>query len=250
MRALILAAGNGMRMGQRTPKALISFAGRSLLEWQLKVVRNYATEIGVVVQSNQTAFESYRLVTFRHVRSLSTNMVDSLFCAKSWLDGSEDLLVSYSDIIYHAEVISQLVSHQPDIMTIPVNLNWKELWLARFSDPLSDAESLKLDHNGRVIHIGQHVDTYDDIDAQYMGLIYLPAQTQAEFTNLWLQLGRVRTDISMTEYLNLLIRSGSAISTSKTEGGWLEFDNVTDVHLYQSMLEDATLDRFIDMRRI
>ena len=48
MRAIILAAGRGSRMGDLTeeyPKCLTQFAGRTLLEWQLSAMSN--TRLGV-----------------------------------------------------------------------------------------------------------------------------------------------------------------------------------------------------------
>ena len=56
-------------------------------------------------------------------------------------------------------------------ITISYDRNWKNLWKKRFSDPLVDAETFKIDRNKKILEIGKKTNKYIDIQGQYMGLI-------------------------------------------------------------------------------
>ena len=89
MKAIVLAAGRGSRMGQLTqyaPKCLTILAGKPLIEWQIQALREAGiTEIGVV-RGYMAAKISYPgVATFENPRWAETNMVMSLVCASEWL---------------------------------------------------------------------------------------------------------------------------------------------------------------------
>lgn len=250
MRALILAAGDGRRSGLEVPKPLFSFAGRTLLDWQLTSLRATVDEVGIIIQAQQTLFDEYDLVKFREAWSPDTNMVASLFCARPWLDGSSDLLVVYGDILYQSEIVRDLVRNEPGNLLLPVNTSWRDLWETRFPNPLADAESLKVDPRGVVTEIGGRPQSYSDIDAQYMGIVFIPASLQTPFSNDWADYSVEHSNASMTEYLAALLNRGYAIKARPTRGGWIEFDTAEDIDLYEAMRTKGTLTRFIDLERI
>ena len=99
-----------------------------------------------------------------------TNMVYTLFCAESEMD--DDLIISYSDIIYNKEVLKQLIRNKHDIV-VTVDKDWFELWKIRMDDPLIDAETMKLDSDKNIIELGKRANNYNEINGQYIGLIKL-----------------------------------------------------------------------------
>ena len=98
-------------------------------------------------------------------------MVYSMICAKEWF--SNDVVVSYSDIIYPYKVVKKLISLEDDFVIV-ADLKWKELWKKRFENPFEDAETLKM-HNNYLIEIGK-TNPYQDIDAQFIGLFKVSAK--------------------------------------------------------------------------
>src|SRR5438045_673554 len=85
MRAVILAAGRGSRMGpltDATPKCLLPLGGRPLLEWQVAALRGAGIDtVGIVRGYNAHLFDGRALTTFENPRWAETNMVASLACA-------------------------------------------------------------------------------------------------------------------------------------------------------------------------
>ncbi len=111
MRAIILAAGRGSRMGRlcaHQPKCLTILAGKSLLDWQLAALRAAGIQDLAVVRGYRLEkLTAPGLKYFDNRRWKETNMVSSLACADKWLS-EETCIVSYADIVYHADIIKNL----------------------------------------------------------------------------------------------------------------------------------------------
>ena len=237
MKAVILAAGRGSRMGGLTgerPKCLTPLAGRPLLDWQIDSLRAAGAEsIAVVKGYLADTFSRPGLHEFVNPRWSESNMVVSLSIADPWLS-SGTCLVSYSDIVYRDEIPARLAGAEGDI-TITYDLDWLSLWRDRFEDPLSDAETFVTDDAGRLLEIGKRASSVDDIRGQYMGLLrftptgwgqvrsYLDRQTPAD-----------RDRMDMTSLLARLLAEGVRIDTVAVRGGWYEVDTAKDLDLYES----------------
>ena len=180
MRALILAAGRGSRLGALTddrPKCLTELLGRPLLEWQIEALR----EAGA---SSVVAVGGYRVDSLRgrvdrvleNARWADTNMVASLQCAAPLLR-SGPVIVSYSDIVYHPSSVRALAAADGEI-AITYDRDWASLWSDRFEDPLGDAETFVV-RDGHVAEIGERAARMEEIEGQYMGLLrFTPAGWQ------------------------------------------------------------------------
>ena len=111
MKAIILAAGRGSRMGNLTqylPKCRTRIFGKELIEWQFNALNHLKIEeIGVVVGYLKETFH-YKLRYFDNQNWFKTNMVSSLISSHAWLE-ENDCIISYSDIIYSKKIIDQLV---------------------------------------------------------------------------------------------------------------------------------------------
>ena len=108
------------------------------------------------------------LYEFYNSRWSETNMVTSLFCAHKWLEKYE-CIVSYSDIFYKKTAIELLINSKSDL-AITYDPNWKELWMKRFVNPLTDAETFKINKNF-LSEIGGVPKNMREIEGQYMGLL-------------------------------------------------------------------------------
>jgi choline kinase len=244
MRALILAAGRGSRMGpflDDRPKCLIELQSRPLLERQIAALqRGGADEIGVVRGYRAEMIDYPGFFYFTNERWAETNMVMSLATAVSWLRAAP-VIVSYADIFYCSELVRGLAA-APGQLVITYDRAWKTLWTRRFDDPLADAETFRIDAAGRLLEIGGKTTRMENIEGQYMGLLkFTPPAWQAVETLLNELDAASRDRLDMTGLLRRLLRQKVAIDTFGTDGQWGEIDNPKDVTLYEQMVRDSEL---------
>jgi len=237
LRAIILAAGRGTRMGGLTdaiPKCLVKLGGRALLEWQLAALRDArVTRIAIVTGWPAVQLENRGAETFHNPRWAETNMVMSLACAREWLE-ADTCIVSYSDIFYPSSAVRALLTSPGDI-SMTYDPNWLALWSRRFPDPLADAESFEIDSDGRVTDIGRRVDDVGKIKGQYMGLLKFTPQGWTRADKLIAALPeRDRNKLDMTTLLQRLIAAGESVKATPISGPWGEVDSESDLALYSN----------------
>ncbi len=238
-RAVILAAGRGSRMREATadrPKCLVPLAGRPLLEWQIRALRGGGMEAVALVTGylgGQLADRADRC--FENPRWQETNMVQSLVCAGEWLQAAP-CLVSYADIVYNAGTVRKLAAAEGDLV-ITFDPHWRELWEARFEDPLADAETFRRDAGGRLVEIGGRARSLEEIQGQYMGLLkFTPAGWRGVCDYLAVLSREQQDRLDMTALLAGLLRSGFPIDTVPVEDRWLEVDSEQDLELYEQQI--------------
>jgi choline kinase len=237
MKAIILAAGRGSRMKSLTyerPKCLVELRGKPLLERQLTALREAGIEdIGIVTGYKREALTSYDLVEFYNPRWDETNMVSSLVCAHEWLQ-EEACIVSYSDIFYESSGVALLMECNADI-AITYDPNWLDLWKGRFEDPLSDAETFKLNKNGSLNEIGQEPKSINEIKGQYMGLLQFNPAGWDELCRIRAMLDKTEQDgLHMTWLLQKIVKENrTPIIAIPYMKEWGEVDSEDDLFFYR-----------------
>jgi L-glutamine-phosphate cytidylyltransferase len=245
MRAVILAAGRGSRMGplgDERPKCLVELEGKSLLDRQLAALRRGGVEeIAIVRGYRAETLNVPGLSYFENERWAQTNMVMSLAAAAEWLR-SGPVIVSYADIFYRGELVRALAD-TAGALVISYDRAWRQLWTRRFADPLSDAETFRIDSGGNLLEIGGKTTRIEDIEGQYMGLLkFTPAAWSAVEALLAPLDPPIRDRLDMTGLLRRLLAAKTIpITTLGTEGQWGEIDNPGDVVLYQSLIREGEL---------
>ena len=242
MRAILLAAGRGSRMGSLTreqPKCLTPLDGRPLVEWQLQALRGGgAGDIAVVTGYMGHLLDGYGLRRFENPRWAETQMVRSLACAAEWLREGP-CLVSYSDIVYEPAVVRTLAA-APGELAISYHTGWLDIWKARFDDPLSDAETFRVADDGRLLEIGRRATHLGDIQGQYMGLLRFTPRAWADVEALLASLEPAVADkVDMTSLLGRLLAAGVRIDATPVSGEWWEVDNEHDLRVYEARLAAA-----------
>src|ERR1700691_828451 len=245
MRAVILAAGRGSRMGHLAddrPKCLVELAGKPLIERQISALRRGGVdEIGVVRGYRAEMIEFSGLDYFANDRWAETNMVMSLAAAAAWLR-SGPVIVSYADIFYRSELVRGLAG-SPGQLVVSYDRAWRRLWTRRFADPLADAETFRINATGQLLEIGGKTTRIEDIEGQYMGLLkFTPLAWSAVEALLGTLDGAMRNRLDMTGLLRRLLAGNELrIDTFGTDGQWGEIDNPEDVALYQDMVREGEL---------
>jgi len=238
MKAIILAAGRGSRMGDMTadqPKCLTKLKGIALLDRQLAALREGGVdEIGIVTGYRREALADRGLHEFHNADWSHTNMVSSLACARRWLQDGP-CIVSYSDIFYEAQAVRSLI-HYDGALALTYDPDWLSLWGARFSDPLSDAETFRLAPDGTLLEIGEKPLAVGEVQGQYMGLLRFTPESWHALDNMRAALPRdERNQMHMTGALQHLIRTGGiAIHAVPYSGTWGEVDSQEDLAVYES----------------
>jgi L-glutamine-phosphate cytidylyltransferase len=245
MRALILAAGRGSRMGRLSddrPKCLVELNGRPLIERQIAALRRGGVdEIGVVRGYRAEMIDFPGLSYFANERWAETNMVMSLAAAASWLRLGP-VIISYADIFYRSELVHGLVG-APGKLVISYDRAWRRLWTRRFADPLADAETFRINAAGQLLEIGGKTRRIEDIQGQYMGLLKFTPPAWHAVEALLSSLDALTCDrLDVTGLLRrLLTQNELPIATFGTDGQWGEIDNPGDVALYEEMVRGGEL---------
>jgi len=245
MRAVILAAGRGSRMGalgRDRPKCLVELEGRPLLDRQIAALRRGGVDEIALVRGYRAELLNYpNLSYFENARWAETNMVMSLAAAAPWLRAGP-VIVSYADIFYRSELVRGLAD-APGSIVLSYDRAWRGLWTRRFADPLSDAETFRIDAAGKLLEIGGKTTKIEDIEGQYMGLLKFTPTAWNTVECLLATLEKpIRDRLDMTGLLRrLLVGRAVSIGTFGTDGQWGEIDNPGDVELYQAMVRGGEL---------
>ncbi len=239
MKGIILAAGRGERLGSLTknqPKCFTKIQGKPLIQWQLQALQSTGiSDIAVVTGFRSDCF-SYDLTYFFNDQWAVSNMVTSLLTASAWLE-KETCIVSYSDIVYSADVVQSLQATSGDVV-ISYDPNWLELWQLRFEHPLDDAETFRTRH-GRLLEIGAQPESINNVEGQYMGLLRITPAGWRQMTDCLATLPvRTQQQLDLTGLLSRMVMQGVNIRTVPITDRWFEVDTVRDLACYEALGRD------------
>ena len=117
--AVILAAGRGTRLGDKTqamPKGFIRVGGEAIVERSFRLLRQHGIErLMVGVGHQHGAYEQvqaqYGLTIYHNPAYATTESMYTLACAEPYIDG--DFLLLESDLLYEARALKALLAAQP-----------------------------------------------------------------------------------------------------------------------------------------
>ena len=244
MKAIILAAGKGKRMGSETDnkhKCMVEFKGKAIIDYTLETFKGCGIDNIIIVNGYkkdilETYLENKNIKYITNKDFDRTNMVYSLFCAEPLMN--DDLIVSYSDIIFNNQILLKLIDDKNDFV-VTVDKNWLELWKLRMEDPLSDAETLKITHDNFITDLGKTPNSYHEIQGQYIGLIKISKNIIKLIKEFYHSLdkkilydGQTFDEMYMTSFIQLIIDNVLPVKANIINGGWLEFDTKNDLEVY------------------
>ena len=242
-KGLILAAGRGSRMSSMTknqPKCFAKLAGKRLFDWQLQSLRSGGIDdISVVTGFLGEKFKPNGYKTIENRDWNNSSIVASLLKASSVIDSPT--IVSYSDIVYHPSVVQDLQSKDHDI-TLVYDKSWLKLWNERFTDPLQDAESFKIDKNEQISQIGEKVKTLGGIMGQYIGLFKLTKNGIDLIEKTIEKYFKRKDTLDMTGLFQLMIKEKIQIFGMPINAHWCEIDSPSDLDLAEKLYQSGQLE--------
>lgn len=252
MKAIILAAGQGTRLRPLTddrPKCLVELAGSSLLDHNLRAFRAAGvTDIAVIGGYRADSLPTEKIELVVNPKFAETNMVTTLFCARRLINSGTDIIIGYGDCIYEPRVLAEVVASKAPV-ALAIDRQWRRYWEKRMDDPLSDAETLKLDGNMQVTELGKKPSGYEQIEGQYMGLFKIRADHAARISEVYDAIDRAAIydgknfdNMYMTSFLQHLIDIGWRVQSVPVDNGWLEVDTPEDLRLYEELRNKGKLD--------
>ena len=252
LNAIILAAGSGSRLmplTQDRPKGMVDLGGVSLLERHIGVLTQAGVERIVIVGGyHAETLVQLNVEIIINPRWAETNMVETLFCAVARF--GSDTIVAYGDILYEPRILTALLE-SPHEVSVVVDRGWRTYWEQRFADPLSDAETLRLDHQGRIIDIGNRPHRIEEIEAQYIGLMRFRDAGIDRLRETYAALGRtLRPWLAarpvkkayMTDLLMEMTLLGNPPHAVTVERGWWEIDTAADYELARAAIVRPTME--------
>jgi len=248
LKAIILAAGRGSRLGKITaniPKGMIKVFGKTLIERQIEVYRNNGISDITIVTGYKSKIINFSGITcIKNQNFAVTNINESFFCAREKL--LDSIIASYTDIIFEKNIIQQMLKFSGDI-GVAVNLNWKKNYEGRTLHPPSEAENVLIE-NGKIIRIQKNISKQLPTQqiGEFLGIMTLSKNGVKILLEEYLKLkenhhGKFHTSNSLeeaylTDMLQELINLGYEVSPIIVDGKWHEIDTPQDLERVEKSL--------------
>ena len=242
MRAIILAAGSGLRLGQHTkdiPKALLDLNGKSILERQISLLRQHAINEIFVVTGYQR--EKHTLKDIEYIfnpRYSETEQLSSMMVARTKI--LDDILVIFGDIVFDSQILQQILASNDDI-AIAIDLDWEKSYDDRPDNPKSLADKVLI-YQKKIQQISAKITSLSMKNQQigeFLGVIKLSRRGSKIMVQKYQELERSHKgkfhDASSLEKAKLvdilqeLIDSKIEIYPIPITGKWCEIDTPKDL---------------------
>ncbi len=245
MRAIIIGAGRGSRLGHQTtdvPKTLVEVMGRPMLDWILEALASAGIGRQDVVficgYAEQVVRERYPEFTFvRNEDWPNNNILLSLLKARDHL--SEGFVSTYADIVYEGAIVQKLVA-SPRSITLGCDTAWRRRYVDRSQHPETDAEKLRADGE-RVLELSRRIDS-DRASGEFIGVMKVDAsgartlldgfdRAEQRFAGREFREGRSFEKAYLIDLLQHLLEEGVQMHKEDTAGGYMEIDTLEDLGL-------------------
>lgn len=240
MKAIIIAAGYGSRLGKETqakPKGLLDINGKTILDRQISLFRKNGINEIVIITGPYKNF-GVENVSYIHDENYEKHdVLGSLMAAKDEIQGN--VLTSYSDILFDESILKQILGFSGDI-GIPVDLDWEKSYDGRTEHPKSEADNVLI-KNGKIIKIQKEIskENPNDIIGEFLGPVIFSKNGAKKFVENFLRLKKTHQGpfhrapslkkAYLTDMLQELIDLRYEITPIIINGRWCEIDTPQDL---------------------
>lgn len=154
LKAVILAAGKDKHLFPLTetiPKTLLDVRGKTILQWQVEMLRAVGIhEIAVVRGYRKEQINYPGLQYFDNDDYLKTGSLASLFTALEFID--QDTIIVYGDILFNIEILKKLVNYQNGT-TLVIDRGWEKHYQLSQEDHPNPPELATISETGPELDI-------------------------------------------------------------------------------------------------
>ena len=251
MKAIILASGEGSRMGKLTqniPKPLLNINGKSILEREISLLRkNGVNEIFVVMgyKKEKHVLKDIEYINDENFRE--RDQLSSLMSAKKEIRG--DVIILFADIVFENIVLAKILESKSDI-SIAVDMDWEKSYATRTDNPKSLADKVLINQK-KIIQVSAKdisVDIKNEAIGEFLGIIKLSANGSRIIIKKYEELekscvGKFHDADSfekakLVDILQELLDSKIEISPITITGKWCEIDTPQDLEMARKKFVD------------
>lgn len=243
MRAIIIGAGRGSRLGHETreiPKTLVPVMGRPMLDWVLEALAagGFQRKDVVFICGYAEHAVRERYPDLHYVRNAdwpNNNILLSLLTARELL--SDGFVSTYADIVYEGAVVRRLVDSSHSI-ALGCDTEWRRRYANRSQHPESDAEKLRAEGN-RVVELSRKIPS-DRANGEFIGVMKLGREGARQFLGAFdaaraafggrvYREGRSFEKAYLIDLLADMLEQGAEMHREDTRGGYMEIDTLEDL---------------------
>ena len=239
-KVLIIAAGLGSRLKEHTenlPKCMLDFGGKTLLQRQLdSYKKNGIKDINLIRGYKKEKINYKGIRYFENTDYKNNNILNSIFYAEDII--SENIIISYSDILFDPSVVERTLNSDHDISVV-VDIDWRGYYVGRKDHPISEAENIIFNSNNDVEKIGKINTGKEEVHGEFIGMIKLSNRGTEIFKEHFHRLKKIywnkpfqRAEIFqkayLTDFIQELVDIGIKVHCVIIESGWKEIDTVED----------------------
>ena len=247
MKAIVLAAGEGSRMGQLTqniPKPLLDINGKSIIERQLSSLKqNGVLDIIIVTGPHHEKFNFKNVVYVNDLDYKKHNTLSSLMTARDYMN--DEIIITYADQIFEEKIVKSMTEFTGDI-GIAVDLDWEKNYVNRDQHPKSEAENVLINGN-RILELRKNISECKENEkiGECLGLMKFSRKASKVFLDKYSELeishqGKFHNASSLekaliSDMIQELIDSEINIEPIYVSGKWCEIDTPQDLQVARKL---------------
>ena len=247
MKAIIIAAGEGSRMGKLTqniPKPLVNVNGKSIIERQLSILKqNGILDIIIVTGPHHEKFNFKNVVYVNDLDYKKHDTLGSLMTARDYMN--DEIITTYADQIFDEKIMESINNFSGDI-GIAVDLDWEKNYVNRDQHPKSEAENVLINGN-EILELRKNISECKENEkiGECLGLMKFSRKASKVFLDKYSELetshkGKFHNAPSLekaliSDMLQELIVSGIRISPIYVSGKWCEIDTPQDLQIARKL---------------
>ena len=245
IKAIIIAAGRGLRLKPLTddrPKCMLKLGGGTILEHQLKALRNAGIDRIALIKGYKKEIIDYPgLRYYINDNYQKNNILHSLFYAEKEMD--DEFIAVYSDILYTEDIVKRLLDDKGDI-SIVVDIDWKGYYNGRIGHTIEEAENVIFDSKNRVLKIGKILLEKDAVGGEFIGMMKCSKngafvfkshfnRLKKNYSGKPFQAAPIFEKAYLTDMIQDLADAGVSVHCVIIKRGWIEIDTLGD---YEKLL--------------